>query len=96
MRLSGIFRRKPESPAEVEALENLDRVTREVASQELDKEAEREQGHLWQPVAALDVGRKPVPLQHVEGDPVPEPVDDPDPSDERGLRDALHQHDESE
>jgi hypothetical protein len=96
VRLSGIFRRKPESPPEAEALDNLDRETREVASQELDKEAEREQGHLWQPIGALDAGSKPAPLQQVEGDPVLEPVDDPDPSDEHGLRDALHQHDESE
>jgi len=37
-----LFKRKPESPQEIAAEERLDEVTREVASQELDKEGSRE------------------------------------------------------
>jgi len=82
-----LFRPKPESPEEREALANLDEVTREVEAQELQKEADRE----------LDTGRlspliwlgRPRRFRRVEGDPEPEPVDDEDPGDERGLRDAL-------
>lgn len=87
MRLFDIFKRKPESPAEKQALENLDEATREVSAAELEKEAER--GDLF-PLMPQTPGE---PLEHVPGDPVPEPVDDPDPSDRRGLRDVLDEDD---
>jgi hypothetical protein len=65
-------------------------VTREVAWDEFGKEAVREQqGGFFGPSKLSFRGEKPDPLRHVKGDPVREPVDDPDPGDERGLRDAL-------
>ena len=70
--------------------EKLDEGTREVAFEELDNEAVREQQGGFLGSFTLGLRReKPDPLHRVKGDPVPEPVDDPDPGDERGLRDAL-------
>ena len=83
-----------ESPKEKQALEKLDEATRGVAWDEFDKEKDRELhaprrwwrgprfGGLW------FSARRPR-LHRVKGDPVYEPVDDPDPGDERGLRDVL-------
>lgn len=84
------FKRKTESPQEIAAEKKLDEVTREVAFQELDKEAVREQQGGFLGSFTLGFRReRPDLLHHVKGDPVPEPVDDPDPGDEHGLRDAL-------
>ena len=92
------FKRKPESPQEIAAEGRLDEATREVAFEELDKEAVREQqGGFLGPLTFAFRREKPDPLQRVKGDPVPEPVNDPDPGDEhglRGLRDALRGNDE--
>ena len=73
-----------ESPEEKEALAKLDEVTREAAWGEEQKEEDREvstggwvfggwrgPGWLW--------GRSR-PFRRVQGDPVPEPLDDPDPA----------------
>jgi len=89
-----IFRRKPEPPAEKAELEQLDDVTREVGWDEFDKEVIREHSGAIGPLTAMP-GVHEEPLRHVPGDPVPEPVDDPDPADERGMRDVLHEPDES-
>jgi hypothetical protein len=76
------FKRKKESPQEIAAEERLDEATREVASGELEKEAAREAPA--GPFAPLGMtGATQGPL---EGDP--------DPGDEHGLRDALHDEDE--
>ena len=69
---------KPESPAEKTALERLDEETREAAWAEEDKETEREHSGEFGPLTVHDRSVKPAPLHHVPGDPVPEPVDDPD------------------
>ena len=74
---------------EIAAEKKLDEVTREVAWDEFGKEAVREQQAFFGPSKLSFRREKPDPLRHVKGDPVPEPVDDPDPGDERGLRDAL-------
>jgi hypothetical protein len=87
----------PESPEEKEALAKLDEETRDVAWDEFDKEADRE---LSVPLVGGGLtlrGPGPLgwffgrlrPFRWKKGDPVPEPVDDPDPTDERGLRDVL-------
>jgi hypothetical protein len=84
------FKRKQESPREIAAEKKLDEVTREVAWDEFGKEAVREQqGGFFGPSKLSFRREKPDPLRHVKGDPIREPVDDPDPGDERGLRDAL-------
>jgi hypothetical protein len=77
-----------ESPQEKQALEKLDEETREVAWDEFDKEADRElnTGGWWSRRPAR-FGRLRL-FRRVKGDPLPEPVDDDDPGDERGLRDA--------
>lgn len=94
MRLFEIFKRKPESPAEEQALANLDEATREVGWQEFEKEEEREQGGgEVGPLSLLPPRTPPVAFRHVPGDPVPEPVDDPDPADSRSLRDVLDEDD---
>ena len=95
MRLFDLFKRKPESPAEEQALANLDEVTRDVSWDELDKEEEREQGggEIGVLTPALHQ-TPPVRFHDVTGDPVPEPVDDTDPADRRGLDDVLHEDDE--
>ncbi len=88
-----------ESPEEKEALAKLDEVTREVADEELQKEADREISTgldpkygvpLAGPVGWLGRFRR---FRWKKGDPVPEPVDDEDPGDEHGLRDALRSDD---
>lgn len=86
-----IFKRKPESPAEKQALANLDEVTREVAGQEGLKEEEREAAGLGLGPFMFSPDVPRVPFHHVPGDPVPEPVDDPDPASPGGLRDALRE-----
>jgi hypothetical protein len=80
-----------ESPEEKQALEKLDQETREVAWDEFDKEADREV-NTWRKSGGW-LGRfgRIRPFRRVKGDPEPEPVDDPDPGDEHGLRDALHE-----
>lgn len=81
-----------ESPQEKEALEKLDEATREVAAEELQKDADREVSGAAPlgPLAWLGHVR---PFRWVKGDPVAEPVDDEDPVDERGLRDVLRDGD---
>jgi len=85
-----LFKRKPESPQEIAAEERLDEVTREVASQELDKDGSREQRGFFGPLT-LWFRARPRALRWVRGDAVPEPRDDPDPGSEEGLRDVLHE-----
>lgn len=84
-----------ESPEEKQALEKLDEETREVAWGEFDKEADRELNTggwwRWRPLARFG---RPRPFRPVKGDPLLEPVDDADPGDEHGLREALHGDDE--
>jgi hypothetical protein len=80
---------------EKQALQKLDEETREVAWDEFDKEADRELdtgrlGASWFGRASLfERFGRPRLFHRVKGDPEPEPVDDGDPGDERGLRDAL-------
>jgi hypothetical protein len=85
----------PESPEEKAALEKLDEESREVAWDELHKEADRElnTGGWWdrRPLARFGHPRL---FRRVKGDPLPEPVDGEDRGDEHGLRDALHDGDE--
>jgi hypothetical protein len=86
-----------ESPEEKQALEKLDEESREVAWGEFDKEADRElntQGVIAGFMGGLARFGRPRLFRRVEGDPEPEPVDDEDPGDEHGLRDALHGADE--
>jgi hypothetical protein len=77
-----------ETPQEKEALAKLDEVTREVGAQELQKEADREVSGLPEPGPLAWLGHIR-PFRWIKGDPVTEPVDDGDPGDEHGLRDAL-------
>jgi hypothetical protein len=76
-----------ETPQEREALAKLDEATREVGWDEQHNEGERRLKRsfgvplLWN-LPGLPRFRK------IKGDPVPEPVDDADPKDERGLRDV--------
>jgi len=86
------FKRKAESAEEKEALAKLDEMTREVAWGEEDKEADRERAG-WEPGSLVTLGRRRR-FRRVEGDPVPEPVEDEDPGDEHGLRDALRDGEE--
>lgn len=87
-----------ESPEEKEALEKLDAAARDVAWQEEQKEADRELNTGW---SGLGVGRRrplawfgrPRRFRRVKGDPVLEPMDDPDPAGPGGLRDALRDDD---
>ena len=97
----------PESPEEIAAEQKLDEATREVAAQELDKETARTRGPFpggrispyfsrlaaFSPLTSLKPRYRYGGFRRVKGDPLPEPVDDPDPIDEHGLRDALHEHD---
>jgi hypothetical protein len=76
------FKRKPESPQEIAAEERLDEATREVAWGEFDKEAGREA-----PLGPF----APLGLTGATQGPV---AGDPDPGDEHGLRDALHEGEE--
>jgi len=76
------FKKKQESPQEVAAEERLDEATREVAWGEFDKEAAKEA-----PVGPL----APLGLTGATEGPL---EGDPDPGDEHGLRDALHDGDE--
>lgn len=86
----------PESPEEKAALEKLDQATREVAAEELQKEADREATAGWWNWGSLKwLGRVRV-FRRVKGDPVLEPVHDPDPGDERGLRDVLDSDEKNE
>jgi hypothetical protein len=76
------FKRKKESPEEIAAEERLDEATREVAWGEFDKEAAHEAG--MGPLSPLGLtGATEGPLQG-----------DPDPTDEQGLRETLHEGDE--
>ena len=79
-----------ESPEEKAALEKLDEETRQVGWEEFDKEADRElnTGAWWSRRPLGWLGR-PRLFRRVKGDPLLEPVDDDDPGDEHGLRDAL-------
>ncbi len=83
-----------ESPEEKQALEKLDEETRDVAWDEFDKEADRELNTRGGHRGLLARFGRPRPFRRVKGDPEPEPVDDEDPGDERGLRDALRDADE--
>ena len=84
------LRRKPESAAQIKAENALDAETREVAWQEFEKEGQREQYHGFFGPFNLSLMRfRPTRFRHVRGDAVPEPVDDPDPSGEDGLRKDL-------
>jgi hypothetical protein len=75
------FKRKKESPEEVAALERLDEGTREVAAEELDKEAAEEAGNPFEPLGVTGQMSGPLPV-------------DPDPGDERALRDVMHEDDD--
>jgi hypothetical protein len=88
-----LFKRKPESPQEIAAEKRLDEGTREVASQELGKEVSREKSGFLGPLTYAFRRARPSALRRVSGDPVPEPVENPDPGSEEGLRDALRDHD---
>ena len=89
------LRRHPESPAEKQALANLDAATFDVAREELEKEGEREKAKLGFGPLLFTRWFRRVPFHRVPGDPVPEPVDDLDPADMRPLHDVLHEHDDS-
>ena len=82
-----------ESPEEKEALEKLDEATQDVAWQEEQKEMDRELNTGWGwwmgNLSPLRWWGRIRGFHRVKGDPVPEPVDDEDPGDEHGLRDAL-------
>jgi hypothetical protein len=91
-----------ETPEEKEALAKLDEVTRQVAWGEEVKEEDRELSTSVVPIGGryrLGQGGFRGPLGWMfgrfrvfrwkKGDPVPEPVDDPDPGDEHGLRESL-------
>lgn len=84
-----------ESPEEKEALEKLDEATREVAAQELQKEADRELSApgLFGPRRLGWMFGRFRPFRWKKGDPVPEPVDDEDPSDDRSMHDVMHEDD---
>jgi hypothetical protein len=87
----------PDPLEEKQALEKLDEDTRETAWDEFDKEADRElntQGLIAGFIGGLARFGRPRRFRRVEGDPVLEPVDDKDPGDEHGLRDALRNRDE--
>jgi hypothetical protein len=84
-----------ESPEEKEALEKLDEETREVSWGEFQKEADREvsTGPLF---GSRRLGWRFGlfrPFRRAKGDPVPEPVDDEDPADDRSMRDVMHEDD---
>jgi hypothetical protein len=85
-----------ESPEEKEALAKLDEATRQVAWQEEEKEEDRELstgwgwGWRWGRGRVARFGRFRA-FRWKKGDPVLEPVDDEDPGDEHGLRDALRE-----
>jgi hypothetical protein len=85
-----------ESPEEKQALEKLDAETREVGWDEFDKEADREFNTGLFGRLGLGISRfgRPRAFRRVKGDPELEPVDDEDPGDERGLREALRERDE--
>jgi hypothetical protein len=88
----GLFKSKPESPAELEAEQTLDEATRSVGWDEFEKEGEREREFplrgFFGPLTFFGRFRRKQ-FHHVAGDAVPEPVDDPDAGDEQGLRDAF-------
>jgi hypothetical protein len=75
------FKRKKESPQEIEAETKLDQVTRDVAWGEFDKEASREA-----PLGPLE----PLGLTGAMQGPL---ESDPDPGDEHGLRETLRDDD---
>lgn len=80
-----------DSPEEEEALEKLDEGTREVAWGEFQKEADREfDTWSWLSWGQLARFGRPRLFRRVKGDPELEPVDDEDPGDEHGLREAMH------
>ena len=91
-------KREPESPEEKEALAKLDEVTREVASEELQKEADREVSTPLNPGFGAGLGAPgvdavlghPRPFHMEKGDPVPEPVDDEDPAAGPSMHDVMH------
>jgi hypothetical protein len=88
-----------ESPEEKDALARLDEATRDVAWAEEDKEADRElntRGLLAGFMGGLARFGRPRLFRRVKGDPELEPVDDDDPGDEHGLRDALRDDDDKE
>jgi hypothetical protein len=89
-----------ETPEEKEALEKLDEATREVAWQEEQKEADRElsTATLFSTLFSVrPLGRfgRFRPFRRIKGDPVREPVDDPDPVGRQGLRDTLRDDEKS-
>jgi hypothetical protein len=92
-----LFKRKPESQQEIAAEARLDEVTREVAADELDKEGERARAGFFGPLTFAVPRFRRVRMRWSFRDPVLiEPVDDPDRTDEEGLRSALHEHDAKE
>jgi hypothetical protein len=75
-------KRAPESPEEIAAEQRLEQVTREVAWAEFDKESLREA-----PLAPVEpLGMMGLAHGKLDGDP--------DPGDERGLREALRDGDD--
>jgi len=89
------FRSKPESPEEKEALAKLDQATREVASDELQKEADRELSTRFTPALGYNRGGALFwmgrfrPFRWKKGDPVPEPLDDEDPAGGPSMHDVM-------
>jgi hypothetical protein len=78
------FKKKQESPTEIAAEKKLDEVTREVAWAEFDKEVARER-----PLGPLEpLGMTGLTQGKLDGDP--------DPGDEHGVREALHDGDDEE
>ncbi len=90
-----------ETPEEKAALAKLGEATREVAWQEEQKEADRELSTglfgawLGAPGPAGWLFGRFRPFRRIKGNPVPEPVEDPDPVDERGLRHTLDDDEKS-
>jgi len=80
--LQKLFRVKPESPAEKQALANLDEATREVAWGEEEKEEDHEhEGGAVGPLTFVDRRR-------------PKLETDPDPAGGPSMHDVMHEHDE--
>ena len=87
--------KKPVNASDAEALKKLDEATREVAAEELQKEADREVSTAFSPQFGVPVpgpdavlGRSR-PFRWKKGDPVPEPVDDEDPAGGPSMHDVM-------
>jgi len=81
-----------ESSEEKEALAKLDEVTRQVSMEEFQKEADRELSTPWLfgPRRLGWMFGRFRPFRWKKGDPVPEPVDDEDPTGGPSMHDVMH------